>query len=139
MAPYVSRYRRIWVIAYSLVWAWSCVEGRVRKSTACSSCSRNPSQGIPGPFSFMRLERNWRAFRSRTEGSRACSSVFALHELNAVNPSVDELLHRVDRRTATDERGGQFVEGVDLRCVRLRHVGFVHDLLPKYLSIGSVG
>jgi hypothetical protein len=28
---------------------------------------------------------------------------------------------------------------VDLRCVRLRHTGFVHDLLPKYLSIGSVG
>jgi len=27
MTPYVSRYRRIWVIAYSLVRAWSCVEG----------------------------------------------------------------------------------------------------------------
>ena len=39
--------------------AWSCVEGRVRKSTACSSFGsgsvNNPSQGIPGPFSFKRL------------------------------------------------------------------------------------
>ena len=31
MTPYVSRYRRIWVIAYSLVQAWSCVEGRVQE------------------------------------------------------------------------------------------------------------
>ena len=60
MTPYVSRYRRIWVIAYSLVRPWSCVEGRVRKSTACSSFGsgsvNNPSQGIPGPFSFKRLQ-----------------------------------------------------------------------------------
>ena len=54
MTPYVSRYRRILVIA-SLVRAWSCAEGRVRKSTACSffgsGSGNNPSQGIPGPFS----------------------------------------------------------------------------------------
>jgi hypothetical protein len=32
--------------------------------------------------------------------------VFALHELNAVNLGIDQLLHRIDRRTAADERGG---------------------------------
>ena len=58
MTPYVSRYRRILVIGF-IGLAWSCVEGRVRKSTACSSFGsgsvNNPSQGIPGPFSFKRL------------------------------------------------------------------------------------
>ena len=50
--PANFRYRRIWVIACSLVRAWSCVEGRVRKSTACfsfgSGSGNNPSSVFRG-------------------------------------------------------------------------------------------
>jgi hypothetical protein len=66
MTPYVSRYRRIWVIAYSLVRPWSCVEGRVRKSTACSS--------------FGSGSGNPRVFRGRSLlcASKSCSRGIAI-------------------------------------------------------------
>jgi hypothetical protein len=59
MTPYVSRYRRILVIA-SLVRAWSCVEGRVRNPLLALPFGAAPgtSQGIPGPFSFKRALPN---------------------------------------------------------------------------------
>ena len=58
MTPYVSRYRRNWVFA--LVRAWSCVE-RKGQEIHCllflwERLRNNPSQGIPGPFSFKRLQ-----------------------------------------------------------------------------------
>ena len=45
--------------------------------------------------------------------------------------SASTTLHRIDWRTAADERSGKPIKSIDLRCVRLRHIGFVHDLLPK--------
>jgi hypothetical protein len=47
--------------------------------------------------------------------------LLALHELNAVKLGVDELLDGIGRRAAADQRSGQPIECVDLRCVRLSH------------------